>query len=906
MLGQVKKLRYPGEHKREISMPMGGIGTGCIGLAGNGALKDLEIFGRPNKLSGAGFTFFAVKAEKDGKIADIRALMTDAKTTRTGFDKMPTDAFYENFGWGPGRDTLGGFPHFPDSDFIASYPFGELDLAYEKFPGKIHLTAFNPFIPLSDTDSGIPAVMMEYAVKNDTEASVDYTFYGVLQNPFDRCVHTFRDSRNEKIKTVTLGSIDRGLAVNEMGEMAIGVCGDDVKFQEYWLRGAWFEALQTFWNDINAGELQNRVYEPEAGCRDVCTISTRVRLDAGESKKVRFVIAWYYPYNINDWDPVRPPEEALDPALHTKEQIESTRRAYIEKNIWKNYYTRYIPSAADCAYYCLSQWDRLYEETDRFRSLLFSSTLPAEVLDAVSANLSVLKSPTCMRYEDGSFYGFEGCGREKGSCEGTCTHVWNYAYALPYLFPKLERSIRTNHYQSDIAIEGALRFRTVIPLPKGRDEPILHVADRMTDIHTACFPCADGQFGDVLKVYREFKLCGDVEWLRSLWNDLARSIEFAWHPKNPFLWDPDKTGVLSGRQHHTLDVELFSPNPWLDGLYVAALKAGAELALVVKDKKRAAVFSELYEKGRKYLNEALYNGKYFCQAGDATDPALLYPFVTSEDKQDESDPVNAAYRDDETGELKYQIGEGCSIDQVLAQWHADILGLGDVFDREKVRSALKTVYETNFRSMRDFFNPCRLFAQDDERGVVICAYPEGAKKPKIPIPYAEECMSGFEYAVASHMLMNGMVDEGLAIVRAVRERYDGRVRNPWNEMECGSNYARSMASYALLGAICGQTIDVYNKSYRFCPDMRFSENGVFRCFVCFESFLGFVERGVDYIQLKCLKGGILVRRFETPTEPLLVKAGGHEIGFEREGNIAVFDHDTEIDPTRDLLVVIRT
>lgn len=885
----LKKITYTGNAKREISMPMGGIGTGCIGLASNGSLVDFEIFNRPNKMSSNGLTFFAVKAEKDGKICDIRALQSDAKITHTGFDRMPVNGqFYSNIGFGPDRTTLGGFPHFPESDFIASYPFGETDFEYNKFPGRIHLTAWNPLIPLNDTDSSIPAAFMEYEITNTSDAEIRYTFYGALNNPFTSSVNSFQESRNEKIKYIKLTTNNNALKMHEKGEMCIGVMGDNIKYQEYFFRGAWFDDLQVFYNDIVAGDLKNRNYEPIDNKKDACVVSSSFALKPGCSQKVRFVISWYMPYAVNYWNPLSPTPEEISEEVYTQKQAQNIKDEYYEKNIWKNYYTRYFTGADECVYYCLSQWDRLYEETDTYRKLLFSSTLPKDVIDAVSANVSILKSPTCLRNYDGSFYAFEGSGRNGGSCEGTCTHVWNYAYALPYLFPNLERSIRTNHYKYDIDSIGGLAFRTTMPLGRPHNSA-----------EGKYFACVDGQFGDVLKVYREFKLCGDVEWLASIWKDVVRSIEYAWHPQNPFKWDLDKTGHISGRQHHTLDMELFSPNSWLDGFYVAALKAGAELAVIMKDKKHAEEFKTLYEKGKEYLNSELYNGKYFIQKIDVTNRSLLSLF-------DDSEKIDKTYWNEETGEIKYQIAEGSSVDQVLAQWHCDIIGLGEVFEKDKTQSALRTVYETNFKSMRDFFNPCRLYCLDDEKGVIICTYPENAKKPKIPVPYAEECMNGFEYQSAAHMIMNGMTDEGLEIVHEIRKRYNGTVRNPFNEMECGSNYARSMASYSLLGAICHQSIDAYNKSYKFCPDMRFAEKGVFRCMLCFENFLGYIERGVDYIQLKCVKGSIKIRKIEVPNIPLKVKCSEIEIGFVAEKNIAILDNDCEITPERDLLVIFRS
>ena len=84
----------------------------------------------------------------------------------------------------------------------------------------------------------------------------------------------------------------------------------------------------------------------------------------------------------------------------------------------------------------------------------------------------------------------------------------------------------------------------------------------------------------------------------------------------------------------------------------------------------------------------------------------------------------------ETGEIKYQIGEGSSIDQLLGQWHADLLGLGDILDPAQVECALAAMMQNHYKpTMRTFANPWRIFSLNDETGSVICDYPEGSKKP---------------------------------------------------------------------------------------------------------------------------------------------------------------------------------
>ena len=205
-------------------------------------------------------------------------------------------------------------------------------------------------------------------------------------------------------------------------------------------------------------------------------------------------------------------------------------------NSWRNYYATLWKDSRDSAQYALSNWDRLFRETASFKEALFSSTLPTAVVDAISANLSVLKSPTVLRLQDGTFYGFEGCHPDEMCCEGSCTHVWNYAYALPFLFPRLERSMREADYRHNLRDDGGMSFRILLPLGRGR---------------SSFRPCADGQFGGIVKVYRDWKISGDTDWIARLWPAVKQSLAFAWSPQNDDRWDRDKAGVLEGRQHHT-------------------------------------------------------------------------------------------------------------------------------------------------------------------------------------------------------------------------------------------------------------------------------------------------------------------------------------------------------------------
>jgi non-lysosomal glucosylceramidase len=839
-------MKYQGVKTKEISFPLGGIGSGCIGLAGNGLLIDWEIFNKPNKGSVNGFSFFAVKAETGGKVTDARVLVGDMSPPYTG----QAGGGYYGYGFGPSRSTMQGFPHFKNVDFEGEFPFATIRFADKKFPGRITETAFNPFIPLNDKDSSIPAAFIAFEIKNTTKKKMVYTLAGMLKNPQPKVTHHFSEAGNFRFLKLTSEKWTE--SDFEFGNLTLATDAADYSCQRYSYRGAWFDNIGIFWRDLmTPGKFKPREYPPSGDGNDHGILAAHVELKPGETKQVRFVISWNYPNMANYWN-----GEKCDCQGECKPKT------------WKNYYATIFKDSAESAEYGLKNWDRLYAETLKFKNDLFSSTVPSYVLDAVSANISILKSPTVLRLTDGSLYGFEGCHCNGGCCEGTCTHVWNYAYAAPFLFPALERSMRDLEYKYTMREDGKMGFR--LQLPVGR---------AFQDWHA----CADGQFGGVIKAYREWKIAGSGEWLKSNWEGIKKSIDFAWAKTNEDQWDTDKDGVLEGRQHHTLDTELFGPNSYLTGFYLAALKAGAEMADYFGETQKAEEYRRLFEKGKTWVDKNLFNGEYYHQKVNVRDKSILKSYTEFDPK---FGSVEAFYWSDEHQELKHQVASGCHCDQVIAQWHANLVGLGEIFDKKNVKKALKSIHKYNFKkNLRDSYNPCRLYALNDEAALVICEWPKG-QKPAVPLTYAEEAMNGFEYQAAIHMIQEGLVKEGLEVVKAVRDRYDGQKRNPWNEFECGSNYARSMASYALLPALSGFEFNMVEKHIGFAPVI--SENK-FTTFWSLEGAWGTYQRtgkkitlAVDYgrLTLKSFSDSLLARTKKMKCNTPVIKKEGSKIIFE--------------------------
>ena len=765
-------MLYKNQKLKEIIFPLGGIGTGSIGLTGNGELVDREILNRPNNGTRNGYSHFAVRALLPDGTSVTRVIQGDHIRDLMGqYEKATT---HHGYGYGPGSNTMSGYPHFRKVTFDGRFPLATLTFTDEDFPAKITLTAFNPFIPLDADASSIPAAFFELLIHSRMDG-VRYTAALSVCNPFG--VTENRRITHESFTAVRMTNPTRTLADKEYGDLTVAVNTADGICQEYWYRGGWQDSVTTYWNELCTDTLTDRHY-PTAGSGDTCTVGARSTIDAGKTHAFRFMLAWNVPNCYNYWNPCK------------NENGEDV--------LWKNHYASLFADSSAAAFHSLTHWDELYRKTRSFCDSLHRSTLDPAVIDAISSTLSVLKTPTVLRLADGTFYGWEGCIEKAGSCEGTCTHVWSYAYALCFLFPELERTLRDTECRYDTDEHGRMYFRTALPLGNG---------------HVVQPPCVDGQMATVIKIYRDWKITGNTDWLREHWDYTKSILEYAWNENNAYEWDRDKDGVLEGRQHHTLDMELFGPSAWLQGMYLGALKAAAEMAAYLGDSEKQAEYETLFEKGRAWTAGHLFNGRYFIHEIDLQCREHTTHFNAPE------------YWNEEKNELKYQIGDGCEIDQLLGQWHANLCGLGDIFDKQQRRTALQSMFENNFVSMRDITNMWRVFALNDERGAIMCSYPAGTRKPIIPIPYCEECMTGFEYAFAGLLISEGFVEEGLRIVRAIRDRYDGEKRNPWNEIECGNNYARPMASFALLPIFSGFTFDLPRGHIGFAP----LADGDFRC-----------------------------------------------------------------------------
>ncbi|MDA2929578.1 non-lysosomal glucosylceramidase [Acidobacteria bacterium AH-259-O06] len=755
---------YEGDSLNRVALPVGGIGTGTVSLGGRGDLRDWEIVNRPAKGFQPRYSFFTLYARPERGPAITRALE----------GKIPFE-FYE----GPrgARATNHGLPRFRKAQFVAAYPFGQVLLSDQAIPLDVRIEAFNPLIPGDADASGIPIAVLRFVLFNKTSVEVFASICGNIENFIgadgsggrpEKNVNQFR--RGVSLQGIFLKSEGVSPTSEQWGTIALTTSATDgVSYRTCWQKSpGWNTELTDFWDDFGAdGELETR--ESLEVDNPLASLAVSLDVPPHATRAASFFLTWHFP-NRMEWK-------------------EERNRFNSEPMHIGNYYGIQYSDAWDVAVRTSEALPQLEEQTVKFVRSFCESDLPAVVKEAALYNLSTLRTQTCFRSKDGHLLGWEGCSEQNGCCAGSCTHVWNYEQATAFLFGDLARTMREVEFRYGTNDIGHMSFRINLPLERGT---ALGVA------------AADGQMGCLMKLYRDWQLSGDDAFLRALWPKARKALEFCWVKGG---WDANQDGVMEGAQHNTMDVEYYGPNPQMGIWYLGALRATEEMARHLGESDFADKCRALFEKGSKWIDENLFNGEYyFHEIRPISDPSSLAPGLVSKHAwHGLRDPANP----------RFQLGEACLVDQLVGQYMAHICALGYLVDREHIVTTLKSIMKYNFKEdMSAHFNNMRSFVLNGESAILMASYPHG-NRPREPFPYYTEVMTGFEYCASVHMLYEGLPEIGLKAIKAIRARYDGEKRNPFDEAECGSHYARAMASWAALLALTGFRYSAVEKTLEF-------------------------------------------------------------------------------------------
>jgi uncharacterized protein (DUF608 family) len=643
---------YRSEALRAVAMPLGGIGTGTIAICGDGSLRQWQIHNQVNHLACVPHSFFALWARRFRPVQPpiARVLQSGALYDAPVPSIPPTSN--DHVVPQAQRSLLKHLPGVQSTEFIGEYPIAELTYDDPELPVQVTMEAFSPFVPLNSKDSALPGIIFNLQVTNPNERSVFASVAASLRNAvgWDGVTPIFGTRYSgyggnfnslERVgnwTAISMGATRLPEDANGYGSMVLACFSPDTTFQTRW------DDLDTFWADFTSDGRPNNMVDTTpspAGHTWNGAVAVPFSLAAGESRTITFVIAWYFPNRYVNY------------SQKTFFGIEDEKTRF-----WiGNQYSNWFRSAFDVASYLANNLERLTEQTRLTRNTFYDTSLPYSLIDAVTSQVSVMRSPSCFWAHNGRFYGFEGCNGAStshsepvgGCCPLNCTHVWNYEMALARLFPSLERTMRETEWEMQQHPTGYLPHRVALPLylPRPWDRKIGGPDN----------PALDGLLGGILKTYREYHACGDTDWLARMWRHLKQALDYIWTRH-----DPEQKGIIEGEQPNTYDISIYGANTFIGTLYLAALRAMEIMARLRGEEDLAIRCQNVFQRGRAALEERLWNGEYYIQDVDQQ----KYP--------------------------KYNWGIGCHADQLLGQWWAHILGLGDLLDPDRVRAAATSIF----------------------------------------------------------------------------------------------------------------------------------------------------------------------------------------------------------------------
>jgi uncharacterized protein (DUF608 family) len=569
---------YTGTNLNRVAFPIGGLGAGMFCMEGSGTISHMSIKNQPDVFNEPGmFATICVKGLKNGAKV-LEGPVPDWKK----FGQ-------KDAGNGATGATI-GLPHFHHASFLTRFPFAVLDLTDNDLPLKVQVTGWSPFVPGEEDNSGLPVGAMEYSFRNTGTQKLDAIFSFNTKN-FVRI-----DDGNNKIRPAKNGFIltEEGTKEKPLRtDFAVFTNESNTIVDHCWFRGGWWDPITMAWNAVKNAEIKNN--GPVDKDAPGASLYTPFTLLPGAAKTIRLMFAWYTPDSELTFGKIGARRENCDPASGCCNSPSDIGLDKYDKDFdgkfYKPWYSNRFKNIEEVCGYWNDNYDDLKNRSTLFKDAFYKSTLPPEVIEAVAANLTILKSPTVMRQYDGRLWNWEGCGDTWGCCHGSCTHVWNYTQAIAHLFPALERSLRNTEFCESQDEKGHQNFRSVLPI-----KPATH------EFHAA----ADGQLGGIMKVYREWRISGDNEWMKKIFPMVQKSMDYCIN-----TWDPRQKGVIEEPHHNTYDIEFWGADGMHCSFYLGSLAAIIAMGSYLN--KDVTLYKTLAERGRKMMETVLYDGEYFIQ-----------------------------------------------------------------------------------------------------------------------------------------------------------------------------------------------------------------------------------------------------------------------------------------------------
>ncbi|EGD82452.1 hypothetical protein PTSG_11966 [Salpingoeca rosetta] len=750
------QFRYSGTSLRAFTCPLGPCGGGCIALAGDGGLRQWQILNRICHDAHVPDSFFALYTNDGKGGVDARVLQ-----------------------------LLKDLPHLSAIEIEGKYPVMDVDYTSLNNGIKASMECMCPCIPLDSKNSGLPVIFFNFTLTNTTSDAVDVSLLMSQHNLVGWDGETAIENETEfagyggnvnakmtmdGVTAVDMTSTQFRDTDPQAGHIAIAALTGDSSEVSTMLQ---YDAHKTLWSHFaKTGKLpgQGQSTPSPSGKTWNGAVCVSRTLAAGATTTITFVLAWHFPNRYVNWS-----QKGF--------YIDDTKSQYWLGNAYANFW----PSITEVLEYAKNTGEALQAQTRQFRDAMHTSNLPYQIVQSCAMSASIPRSPSCMWLGDSSFYNFEGCSSDSGCCPLNCTHVLDYSVALSRLWPDLEQSMRTNDLDLQLSPNGILPSRSTVPIWLRRQWSFWpDDEDRSLDQTI----CSDGEICTVIKTYREVLMGAPSSWFKDKYHQVLKIME-RWL----IIMDAQGDGVVRGAQPSTYDVALHGANSFIGSLYMCALRAAEEMAVLQNDPDSAAKFRARFKLSvANYDKLCFTNGKWYTQVVDPAHDTNI-------------------------------IGESTFVDSLLGEWWAQFLGIGAMLPPAHVLSTLQNCFKYNHV---DAFDPARQaprkFCDSRDAGMYIATWggPENPP-PKNALLYTSEAIwTGLVYPFSGLCMMAGDVDTAMHVLTDARDQYDGTRRSPFNEIECGDHYTRQMSGFSLFEVAAGQHWNAPSLSLSFAPCINFS------------------------------------------------------------------------------------
>lgn len=763
---------------------LGGIGSGSVELFPDGEFHYWLIANQPRittscceskvddgEGSAGALSFWVRECKADGKPV-VRKL---------GMKTEAEDFTYRMFSWNKPVEKI---------EFDGRFPACNLNYIDSALSCKVSLKAVSPFVPHNSDVSSTPGFYMDFSVENPTDSEIKFSLLGTLEPNFANkkegnrnSLHNIGDGIGIHIEPT------KSSASSSCGNLCLSVGGDGEKsyitadyyrFMKEYIAESKFGVSQesVLFGFREKGNLPNSDVGTKPNtiplnldllssakldtlCRNIseypfaasilnrirhcnpdflssredkidflrccqrqqfkigkdfgsCALCSEVTLAPNEKKTIRFILTWYFPN------------------LKSK-----------KGEILGHYYENLYSSSVDANRFLAENYNDVYNTASDFAELMYSTNLPEFYPDAWTSNLSPMVKSS-VYHKNGNFGLWEGLG----FCGLHTTDITYHAsFSLISLFPDLQKK--------------QMQMGAMFQRKDGRVHHLFRPDMKTTD---KSFDRVDMNLQFVLMVLRDYLFTGDRQYLVSLWGNVKRAMEAS------EKLDTDGDGLPDNdTKRNTYDAWNFSGIPtYISILWLAALKAGTIIADRVGEKSYADKWNGILEKGKKSLEEKMWNGEYYnlWKNNDITDESLM-------------------------------------TDQLDGEWFLRMMGIGGNLSDERVSDVLKVIFENNF---------------DSEQGLINASFPNGKKTT---IHTYNNCQAtavwtGIGYVFAALALSVGLKDIADTEIKSISDN-QMRFGSFWDHWECGHHYTRPMSSWSTLIALSGMAVDYEKKKLTLSP-----------------------------------------------------------------------------------------